>query len=114
MLIFLVPCLNHGTQSTLPHDCFGCVNHALVVRAFLGCQQEVYLCIFEYLYGGDQCVACVHVCTYVCTCVYAFVYVHVCVCMFVCVCVCVFVSVRMSVHCICVRVCMCLCVSVCV
>ena len=80
-------------------DCLGCINQALIVRAFLGCQQEVRLSVFEYLYGeGDQCVSfftciCVGV-TYVsvCMCVCAFV------CLRVCVCECVYAFVCMCVH----------------
>ena len=79
-------------------DCLGRVNQALVVRALLGCQQEVCLCVFEYLYGGDQCKF-----FNMYLCVYAHMYVSVCMCM----CVCVYVRV-----CEYVRACACSCVYV--
>ena len=83
-------------------DCIGCINQALIVRAFLGCQQEVRLSVFEYVYGeGDQCVS-----FFTCICV-GVTYVSVCmrVCAFVCLCVCV---------CECVYACVCVCVCVCI
>ena len=80
-------------------DCFGRVNQALVVRALLGCQQEVCLCVFEYLCGeGDQCK---FFNMYLCVCAHMYMYVSVCMCVYVSVCMCVLM---------CVYVCVCVCV----
>ena len=68
-------------------DRFGRVNQALVVRALLGCQQEVCLCVFEYLCGeGDQCK---FFNMYLCVCAHMYMYVSVCMCVYVSVCMCV-------------------------
>ena len=50
-------------------DHLGRVDQALVVGAFLSCQQEVCLCIFEYVYGevdARELIKCLCVYTHAC------------------------------------------------
>ena len=104
---------------SLFQDCLGRVNQALVVGAFLGCQQEVCLCIFEYLYTEfDAHVRCLCVCVCVHTCMYIggvhlCMYMCRCVC-YECLCACTFLGGRGGINflylCLFIRTCMCRCV----